>query len=179
MLVLGAAIEADIAELEDHEERAMFLDDLGLDEPGVAKLIRSAYDLLDLQTYFTAGEKEVRAWTIRKGYNAPIGGCDYTDFEKGFIRAEVMKVQRLCGPWQRTSGEGSRQIERGREGVRGGRRRHHALPIQRLMLGEVLVRRVLGACAFMACCWPQVFGQSSRIHVGDMPEEVAVVMAGQ
>ena len=71
VLVLGAAIEADIAELEDHEERAMFLDDLGLDEPGVAKLIRSAYDLLDLQTYFTAGEKEVRAWTIRKGTPHP------------------------------------------------------------------------------------------------------------
>ena len=77
VLVLGAAIEADIAELEDHEERAMFLDDLGLDEPGVAKLIRSAYDLLDLQTYFTAGEKEVRAWTIRKGiHGSPIGGRD-------------------------------------------------------------------------------------------------------
>ena len=92
VLVLGAAIEADIAELEDHEERAMFLDDLGLDEPGVAKLIRSAYDLLDLQTYFTAGEKEVRAWTIRKGFTAPqSAGVIHTDFEKGFIRAEVMK----------------------------------------------------------------------------------------
>lgn len=92
VLVLGAAIEADIAELEDHEERAMFLDDLGLDEPGVAKLIRSAYDLLDLQTYFTAGEKEVRAWTIRKGCTASqSAGVIHTDFEKGFIRAEVMK----------------------------------------------------------------------------------------
>lgn len=92
VLVLGAAIEADIAELEDHEERAMFLDDLGLDEPGVAKLIRSAYNLLDLQTYFTAGEKEVRAWTIRKGFTAPqSAGVIHTDFEKGFIRAEVMK----------------------------------------------------------------------------------------
>ena len=70
----------------------MFLDDLGLDEPGVAKLIRSAYDLLDLQTYFTAGEKEVRAWTIRKGFTAPqSAGVIHTDFEKGFIRAEVMK----------------------------------------------------------------------------------------
>ena len=92
VLVLGAAIEADIAELEDHEERAMFLNDLGLDEPGVAKLIRSAYNLLDLQTYFTAGEKEVRAWTIRKGFTAPqSAGVIHTDFEKGFIRAEVMK----------------------------------------------------------------------------------------
>lgn len=92
VLVLGAAIEADIAELEDPEERDMFLADLGLEEPGVAKLIRSAYALLDLQTYFTAGEKEVRAWTIRRGYTAPeAAGVIHTDFQKGFIRAEVMK----------------------------------------------------------------------------------------
>ena len=71
IMVIGAAIEADIAELETHEERAMFLEDLGLEEAGVAKLIRQAYALLDLQTYFTAGEKEVRAWTFRRGYTAP------------------------------------------------------------------------------------------------------------
>ena len=94
VLVLGAAIEADIAELEDAEEREMFLTDLGLDEPGVAKLIRSAYALLDLQTYFTAGVKEVRAWTIRRGYTAPqAAGVIHTDFEKGFIRAEVVKYE--------------------------------------------------------------------------------------
>ena len=70
----------------------MFLADLGLEEPGVAKLIREAYALLDLQTYFTAGEKEVRAWTIRRGYTAPeAAGVIHTDFQKGFIRAEVMK----------------------------------------------------------------------------------------
>ena len=92
VLVLGAAIEADIAELDDPEERDMFLTDLGLDEPGVAKLIREAYALLDLQTYFTAGEKEVRAWTIRRGYTAPqAAGVIHTDFQKGFIRAEVAK----------------------------------------------------------------------------------------
>jgi GTP-binding protein YchF len=92
VLVLGAAIEADIAELEDPEERAMFLADLGLDEPGVSKLIRAAYALLNLQTYFTAGVKEVRAWTIRKGFTAPeAAGVIHTDFQKGFIRAEVMK----------------------------------------------------------------------------------------
>jgi ribosome-binding ATPase YchF (GTP1/OBG family) len=92
VLVLGAAIEADIAELEDAEEREMFLADLGLDEPGVAKLIREAYALLNLQTYFTAGVKEVRAWTIRKGYTAPeAAGVIHTDFQKGFIRAEVVK----------------------------------------------------------------------------------------
>lgn len=92
ILILGAAIEADIAELEDFEERKMFLDDLGLDEPGVSKLIKKAYNLLNLQTYFTAGEKEVRAWTIRKGMTAPqAAGVIHSDFEKGFIRAEVIK----------------------------------------------------------------------------------------
>ena len=92
ILILGAAIEADIAELEDFEERKMFLDDLGLGEPGVSKLIKKAYDLLNLQTYFTAGEKEVRAWTIKKGMTAPqAAGVIHSDFEKGFIRAEVIK----------------------------------------------------------------------------------------
>ena len=90
-LIIGAAIEADIADFEDAEEREMFLSDLGLEEPGVAKLIRTAYDLLDLQTYFTAGEKEVRAWTVKKGSTAPqAAGVIHTDFEKGFIRAEVI-----------------------------------------------------------------------------------------
>ncbi len=92
LLVLAVATEADIAELESYEEKELFLDDLGLDEPGVSKLIRSAYSLLDLQTYFTAGEKEVRAWTIQIGATAPqAAGVIHTDFEKGFIRAEVMK----------------------------------------------------------------------------------------
>ena len=91
VLVLGAKIEADIIELETYEERQMFLEELELDEPGVNRLIRSAYDLLDLETYFTAGEKEVRAWTIKKGMTAPqAAGVIHTDFEKGFIRAEVM-----------------------------------------------------------------------------------------
>ena len=91
VMIIGAAIEADIAELDDAEERQMFLADLGLEEAGVAKLIRKAYELLDLQTYFTAGEKEVRAWTFRRGYKAPqAAGVIHTDFQKGFIRAEVM-----------------------------------------------------------------------------------------
>ena len=91
-IIIGAGIEADIAELEDAEEREMFLADMGLEEPGVAKLIRAAYGLLKLQTYFTAGEKEVRAWTVRTGSTAPqAAGVIHTDFEKGFIRAEVMK----------------------------------------------------------------------------------------
>ena len=92
VLMIGAKIEADITELETYEERKMFLDELGLDEPGVNRLIRSAYKLLKLQTYFTAGVKEVRAWTIKEGWTAPqAAGVIHTDFEKGFIRAEVIK----------------------------------------------------------------------------------------
>ena len=92
VIVIGAAIEADIASLETFEERQMFLQDLGLEEPGVSKLIKAAYSLLNLQTYFTAGVKEVRAWTIHKGDTAPqAAGVIHTDFEKGFIRAEVIK----------------------------------------------------------------------------------------
>jgi len=91
VLVLAVAIEADINELEDYEERKMFLQDIGLDEAGSAKLIRAAYKLLNQQTYFTAGVKEVRAWTIDKGATAPqAAGVIHTDFEKGFIRAEVI-----------------------------------------------------------------------------------------
>jgi len=92
VLVIGAAIEADIMDLETYDERQMFLDELGLEEVGVNRLIRSAYSLLNLDTYFTAGVKEVRAWTIHKGSTAPqAAGVIHTDFEKGFIRAEVMK----------------------------------------------------------------------------------------
>lgn len=91
VLVLAVATEADITELETYEERQMFLEDLGLEEAGVSKLIRSAYKLLNLQTYFTAGVKEVRAWTINVGDTAPqAAGVIHTDFEKGFIRAEVI-----------------------------------------------------------------------------------------
>ena len=94
VLVLAVGTEADINELDDYEERQMFLEDLGLDEPGSAKLIRSAYKLLNLQTYFTAGVKEVRAWTIPIGATAPqAAGVIHTDFEKGFIRAEVIKYE--------------------------------------------------------------------------------------
>lgn len=91
IIVLAVATEADIAELEDYEERQMFLQDIGLEEPGSSVLIRAAYKLLNLQTYFTAGVKEVRAWTIPIGATAPqAAGVIHTDFEKGFIRAEVI-----------------------------------------------------------------------------------------
>lgn len=89
-VAICAALEAQIFDMSD-EDKKLFLADMGLEEPGLNRLIRAAYDLLGLQTYFTAGEKEVRAWTIRKGDTAPrAAGVIHTDFEKGFIRAEVI-----------------------------------------------------------------------------------------
>ena len=92
MLIVAAATEADIAELESYEERQMFLEDLGLEESGVERLIKSAYKLLNLETFFTTGADESRAWTYVRGMKAPqTAGVIHTDFEKGFIRAEVIK----------------------------------------------------------------------------------------
>lgn len=115
VLVLAAQIEADITELETYEERQLFLEEMGLDEPGVNRLIRSAYNLLNLQTYFTAGVKEVRAWTIKKGFTAPqAAGVIHSDFEKGFIRAEVIKYNDFI-----TYGSESKCREAGKLGVEG------------------------------------------------------------
>jgi len=92
VLVIAGALEAEIAELENKEDRLAFLKDAGLDEPGVDKLVRAAYRLLNLQTFFTKGPKEIRAWTIKKGMTAlQAAGVVHSDFERGFIRAEVMK----------------------------------------------------------------------------------------
>ncbi len=92
VLIIAGAMESEITELDDEQDRKEFLEDVGLKEPGVNKLIRSAYDMLDLQTFFTAGPKEIRAWTIRKGMTAPkAAGVIHSDLERGFIRAEVMK----------------------------------------------------------------------------------------
>ena len=94
ILVIAAKMESDIAELEDYDERQMFIEEMGLKESGVVRLIQSAYNLLNLQTYFTAGADECRAWTIRKGDKAPkAAGVIHSDFEKGFIRAEVIKYE--------------------------------------------------------------------------------------
>ena len=92
LLIVAAATEADIAELESYEERQAFLSDIGLSESGVSRLIKAAYRLLDLQTYFTTGPDESRAWTFTRGTKAPqAAGIIHTDFERGFIRAEVIK----------------------------------------------------------------------------------------
>ena len=115
VILISADIEADIAELETREERLEFLEELGLSQPGVNKLIQSCYKLLNLITYFTAGKKEVRAWTIEDGTLAPqAAGVIHTDFEKGFIRAEVIKYADFIG-------FGSEQAvkEAGKMGVEG------------------------------------------------------------
>ena len=93
-MVIAAKTEEDIASLETYEDKQMFLEELGLKESGVNRLIKKAYQLLNLQTFITAGEMEVKAWTFHKGWKAPqCAGVIHTDFEKGFIRAEVIKYE--------------------------------------------------------------------------------------
>ncbi len=114
VLVLAVGTEADITELESYEERKEFLADMGLDEPGSAKLIRSAYKLLNQETYFTAGVKEVRAWTINAGATGPqAAGVIHSDFEKGFIRAEVIKYDTYVqyGSEQKVKEAGKLKVE--------------------------------------------------------------------
>ena len=115
VIVLAVGTEADITELDDYEERQMFLADIGLEEPGSAVLIRGAYKLLNQQTYFTAGVKEVRAWTVNIGATAPqAAGVIHTDFEKGFIRAEVIKYYDFV-----EYGSEAKVREAGKLGVQG------------------------------------------------------------
>lgn len=93
LIIVSAGLEAQIAEFEEPEEKQMFLEEYGLASSGLSRLIQASYALLDLITYFTAGEQEVRAWTIKKGWKAPqAAGVIHTDFEKGFIKAEVIKI---------------------------------------------------------------------------------------
>ncbi|WP_297328415.1 redox-regulated ATPase YchF [uncultured Bacteroides sp.] len=115
ILIVAAKTEADIAELETYEDRQMFLQEIGLEESGVSRLIRSAYNLLNLETFITAGEIEVRAWTYQKGWKAPqCAGVIHTDFEKGFIRAEVIKYEDFI-----KYGSESAVREAGKLGVEG------------------------------------------------------------
>ena len=93
-MIIAAKTEEDIASLESYEDKKLFLDELGLEQSGVNRLINKAYHLLNLQTFITAGEMEVKAWTFQKGWKAPqCAGVIHTDFEKGFIRAEVIKYE--------------------------------------------------------------------------------------
>jgi ribosome-binding ATPase len=114
VLIIAAALEADIAELETQEERNEFLEDAGLNEPGVDKLIRAAFDLLNLQTFFTVGPKEIHAWTLKKGMTAPeAAGVIHSDLQKGFIRAEVMHYDDFIelGSEQKCKEKGRFQVE--------------------------------------------------------------------
>lgn len=113
VVAICAALESEIAELSD-EDKQVFLEDIGLEEPGLNRLVRAAYDLLGLQTYFTAGVKEVRAWTIHKGDTAPqAAGVIHTDFEKGFIRAEVISYDDFiaCNGEQGAKEAGKMRLE--------------------------------------------------------------------
>jgi GTP-binding protein YchF len=127
ILIITAAMEAEIAQLETYEDKVAFLAEIGLEEPGVNKLIKKAYHLLNLQTYFTAGVKEVRAWTITKGMKAPqAAGVIHTDFEKGFIRAEVIKYldfikygsESACRENGKLAVEGKEYVEKKVEDIR-------------------------------------------------------------
>ncbi len=114
VLIIAAQLEADISELETDEEKLEFLEDAGLNEPGVNKLIQSAYDLLNLKTFFTVGPKEIRAWTIKTGMSAPeAAGVIHSDLQRGFIRAEVMKYNDFIelGSEQKCKESGKLQVE--------------------------------------------------------------------
>ena len=139
ILVIAAKIESDIAELETYEERQMFLEEMGLEESGVVRLIQKAYDLLNLQTFFTAGADECRAWTINKGDKAPkAAGVIHSDFEKGFIRAEVIKyddfVELKSEAACRAAGKLGIEGKDRRQGLHRPGRRHNALPLQCIVL---------------------------------------------
>ena len=115
VILICAGIEAQIAEMETLEERTEYLEMMGLEEPGVNRLIHAAYKLLNLITYFTAGVKEVRAWTVRRGAKAPeAAGVIHSDFEKGFIRAEVIKYNDFV-----TLGSEAKVKEAGKMSVEG------------------------------------------------------------
>jgi len=113
VVAVCASIEAEIVELDD-DEKQEFLSDLGLEEPGLNRVVRAGYSLLGLETYFTAGEKEVRAWTIPAGATAPqAAGVIHTDFERGFIRAEVVAYDDFvsCGGEQGAKEAGKLRVE--------------------------------------------------------------------
>ncbi len=134
IVAICAAIESEIADLDD-ADKDDFLADMGMEEPGLDRLIRAAYKLLGLQTYFTAGVKEVRAWTIHVGDTAPqAAGVIHTDFERGFIRAQTIAYDDFIALQGRARRQGSRQDARRRQGIRRQGWRCAELPVQRLSL---------------------------------------------
>jgi hypothetical protein len=134
VVVICNKLESEIIELED-DERAEFLADLGMEEPGLNRVIRAGYELLHLHTYFTAGPKEVRAWTVKVGATAPeAAGVIHTDFQKGFIRAEVIGYDDfIAHGGEQGAKEAGKLAPRG-QGLRRARRRRDPLPLQRLRI---------------------------------------------
>lgn len=134
MLPICAQMEADIAELEE-EEKKLFLAELGLEQSGLDRLIQKSYHLLGLISYLTAGPTEVRAWTIARGTRAPqAAGKIHTDFERGFIRAEVVAYDDLIACRLHDRGQGKRTGALRGEGICDGGRRRGSLPVQRVIL---------------------------------------------
>jgi ribosome-binding ATPase YchF (GTP1/OBG family) len=143
VIFVTAAIEAEIASLETPEEREMFLKDMGLDEPGVNKLIRAAYHLLKLQTYFTAGVQEVRAWTIHQGDTGPkAAGRDPQRLREGLHPRRGDGYDDFITLGSEAACTGGRPSACGRQGVRGEGRRRDALPLQRLIAKAIQPVRV-------------------------------------
>ncbi len=132
VVAICAALEAEIADLDD-EDKLVFLADMGLSEPGLDRVIRAGYKLLGLQTYFTVGPKEVRAWTIHVGDTAPqAAGVIHTDFEHGFIRAEVIAYDDFIACKGEHGAKEAGKMRRRGQGIRRPGRRRDALPLQRL-----------------------------------------------
>ena len=129
VFVVCAEIEAEISELDD-DEKKMFLEDLGLTESGLEKLIKASYKLLGLISYLTAGEPEVRAWTITEGTKAPqAAGKIHSDFERGFIRAEVVSYDDLIACGSHAAAKEKRSDSSGRKRICSKRRRYYVIPI--------------------------------------------------
>ena len=133
LIIISAQTEADIAELETYEEKQMFLEDLGLKESGCNRLIKAIYSLLNLETFITAGEMEVKAWTYRKGWKAPqCAGVIHTTSRSLSVQKSSSTKTTLSMAVKRRAR--SRKTGRGRQGIRGAGRRHHALPFQRIKI---------------------------------------------
>ena len=129
-----------MAQLPDDEEHE-FLEAMGLHEPGLDRLIRAGYELLDLITYFTAGPKETRAWTVHKGAKAPqAAGVIHTDFERGFIRAQTIAYDDFVALGGEVAGQGSRQGARRRQGICRPGRRRDAVQVQHVSFSEIRCR---------------------------------------
>jgi hypothetical protein len=164
VLVIAGALEAEIADLDDPADREVFLEDAGLAEPGVNKLIRAAYDILNLKTFFTVGPKEIRAWTIRTGMTAPqAAGVIHSDLERGFIRAEVMKYTDFVTLGSEQAVKKCRKVWRRGKKLCGAGWRHHAHPLQCVTGCNTGFVRGSAACG-LRCSAAPVLQPASSAH---------------